>query len=59
MSKKSLIILFATLSSLVACNSATKKQEAEIDKQVKEQPQANSPEKIAERASEAFTRRLD
>lgn len=42
--------------SMLGCNSATKKQQAEIDQEVKEQPMANSPEKIAERASEVFTK---
>ena len=41
---------------LLGCNSATKKQEAEINRQVSEEQPANTTEKIAEIASQAFSK---
>ncbi len=48
--------ILLTALFVMGCNSATKKQEAEINQQVQEQQPANTPEKIAEHASEAFSK---
>ncbi len=49
-------LFLLTILLVTSCNSATKKQEAEIDQQVSQQQPANTPEQIADRASETFSR---
>lgn len=49
-------LLLLTILLVTSCNSASKKQEAEVAQEVSQQQPANTPEQIADRASEAFSK---